>query len=171
MWIFKTVDCYMNYIVYIIIVVIILLIIYNWNSEKGTFTDHRQLIWDLINKPYGKKNIGFVSKGETECKRVIETITGQSFVKSRPLFLKNEITNGVLELDCFNAELKLAVEYNGEQHYKYIPHFHATKEHFYNLKYRDELKKKLCQEHGVKLIIVPYTVAIKDIEKYIRQHL
>jgi prophage antirepressor-like protein len=36
---------------------------------------------------------------------------------------------------------------------------------------RDVAKQRLCTEHGVTLIVVPYTVATKTIETYIRSHL
>jgi len=109
----------------------------------------------------------FQSRGEMECKRVIEKITGRSFTKTRPTFLKNEITGQNLELDCYNPELKLAIEYNGEQHYKYTPRFHRTRDSFYNTKYRDQIKMELCKKNSIKLIIVPYTVKICDIERFI----
>jgi hypothetical protein len=125
--------------------------------------------------PVGRSLLGFnksgsnsfQSRGEMECKRVIEKITGRSFTKTRPTFLKNEITGQNLELDCYNPELKLAIEYNGEQHYKYTPRFHRTRDSFYNTKYRDQLKMELCKKNNIKLIIVPYTVKICDIERFI----
>jgi hypothetical protein len=62
-----------------------------------------------------------------------------------------------LELDCYNESLRLAVEYQGEQHYKFIPYFHKNREAFLNQKYRDELKRMRCKELGITLIEVPYT--------------
>ena len=112
-----------------------------------------------------------MSRGESECKRAIERLTAKSFDKMRPEFLRNVITNSNLELDCYNDELRLAVEYNGEQHYKYVPYFHKTKDAFYNLKYRDDMKRRLCAENGVRLITVPYSVPIYDIERYIQNSL
>jgi hypothetical protein len=109
------------------------------------------------------------SKGEIECKRVLENIFNKPFNKERPDFLYNNvIDSGNLELDCYNKELKLAVEYNGKQHYEYTPFFHKNKESFYNQKYRDAIKRQKCKENGIKLIEVPYTVKIQDIERYIK---
>jgi len=108
------------------------------------------------------------SSGETECRRVLEHIFQRKFDKSRPNFLSNPVTGGFnLELDCFCEELKLACEYNGAQHYKYIPHFHKNKEAFTNQKYRDELKRRMCRDNGIRLIEVPYTVKIKDIQAHV----
>lgn len=113
------------------------------------------------------------SKGEVECRKIMERIFNKPFKKARPDFLKNPVTgnNFNLELDCYNSELKIAVEYNGAQHYKYIPYFHKNKEAFLNQKYRDDMKRRICQEQGILLIEVPYTVAINQIADYLIKEL
>jgi len=83
----------------------------------------------------------------------------------------NTVSGSNLELDCYNDEMKIAVEYNGEQHYNYIPYFHNNKDAFTNLKYRDEKKRLLCKKNGILLITVPYTVKHRDIETYIIKEL
>lgn len=113
------------------------------------------------------------SKGETECRRVMEKIFRKPFPKVRPDFLRNPVTgnNFNCELDCYNEELKLAVEYNGQQHYKFVPYFHKNKEAFYNMRYRDELKKRMCHDNDVVLIEVPYTVKVDEIENFLFRQL
>lgn len=109
------------------------------------------------------------SSGERECRSALESIFGKKFNKIRPDFLRNTVTDGNnnLELDCFCPELKLAVEYNGAQHYKFIPYFHKNKETFLNQKYRDELKRRMCTDNGITLIEVPYTVSVSDIKMFL----
>ena len=118
-------------------------------------------------------NRGNDSKGEIECRRVLENYFGRSFNKKRPNFLRNPVTNGNfnLELDCYNAELGLAVEYNGRQHYEYVPFSHRNRDAFTNQKYRDELKRRMCKDNGVRLIEVPYTVKQDQIESYLHNEL
>lgn len=113
------------------------------------------------------------SKGERECRRVLQQLFNRPFDKARPNFLANPVTGGSrnLELDCYDESLNLACEYNGEQHYKFIPYFHRTKDAFYNQKYRDQFKKKTCEERGVRLIEVPYNIKVPDIESYIMTEL
>lgn len=113
------------------------------------------------------------SKGEIECRRVLQFLFNRPFNKARPDFLRNPVTGGEynLELDCFDSELRIAVEYNGIQHYKYTPFFHKNKEAFLNQKYRDDMKRRICRENGILLIEVPYTTKIEDIKEYIEQTL
>jgi len=168
-----------NKIIFIIsIVILVVLFFYNIiMGNKGSYMDHSKLILNTAVHEIGYplkgsfKRKSRESAGEAECRRVIENLTGKSFPKKRPDFLRNEITRSNLEIDCYCDELKLGIEYNGPQHYYYNPHFHASKDAFYNSKYRDELKARLCAKNGVKLIVVPYTVDINDIEDYIRQRI
>jgi hypothetical protein len=141
----------------------------NWSNSYSTYTvsDIDKLTFNNSRKKFKE------SKGEIECKRVLEKIFNKPFNKCRPSFLNNKITGGNynLEIDCYNDELKLGIEYDGAQHHKYIPYFHKNKEAFYNQKYRDTLKEYMCKENGIKLIRVPYTVSIENIESYLRKEL
>lgn len=107
------------------------------------------------------------SKGELECRRVMENLFRVPFPKITPDFLCNNVTGRNLELDCYNAQLKIAVEYNGRQHYEFVKSMHKNYEAFLNQKYRDLMKQQLCRAAGVRLIIVPYTVKIPDIPEFI----
>jgi hypothetical protein len=108
------------------------------------------------------------SKGERASRAAAERIFKKPFIKVRPDFLRNVVTNHNLELDVYNEELKLAIEYSGRQHYEFVPFFHKNYEAFLNQKYRDEMKKNKCKEQGIHLIEIPYTVKLEDIESFIR---
>lgn len=108
------------------------------------------------------------SAGEKECRRVLESyFAGKKFVSVRPTWLVSTETGRALELDCYNEELSLAVEYNGQQHYTYPNRYHKSQEEFKAQVWNDEYKAKLCKAQGVKLITVPYTVALGAIESYL----
>lgn len=143
-------------------------------SVKGGSYDDREI--DDIESGKGSEirkrrrgGSGGESKGEVECRRVMQKIFDKPFYKTRPRFLNNPVTFGTnnLELDCYNEELKIAVEYDGAQHYKFIPYFHKTYEAFMNQRYRDYMKEQMCKDNGIILIRVPYTVKIPQIEAYI----
>ena len=108
------------------------------------------------------------SKGERAARAAAERIFKKKFNKVRPDILRNNVTNHNLELDIYNDDLKLGIEYSGRQHYEFVPFFHKNKAELMNQKYRDEIKRMKCKEHSIKLIEIPYTVKIEDIESFIR---
>lgn len=107
------------------------------------------------------------SYGERRCRQIMEETFGKPFPKSRPALLQNPVTGHVLELDCYNEELRIAVEFQGRQHYEYTPHFHKSKEDFRTQQYRDHIKKELCAKAGISLILVAYTVPDNKLRKYL----
>lgn len=111
------------------------------------------------------------SIGERICRDYLEKKFNTKFKNERPDFLRNPITNNNLELDCYSKKLRLALEYNGKQHYEYVEKFHKTKTDFYNQKYRDDIKKRLCYENGIDLIEVPYNIPHHQIPEYINEAL
>jgi hypothetical protein len=143
-------------------------------KEKGTWSKSYYYEDKFVNySNNNKKRIPKESKGETECRRVLNKIFNKPFNKSRPNFLNNPVTGGNfnLELDCYNEELGLAVEYNGIQHYKFNKFFHRNHDHFMAQKYRDDMKRRICKENGITLIEVPYTVKNENIENYLKKEL
>lgn len=111
---------------------------------------------------------GGSSKGEISCKQFIEFYFQKPFVKVRPDFLKNPVTQENLELDLYNEELHLAVEYNGSQHYQYNSFMHKqSRDRFQNQQYRDLIKRDLCKKAGITLVIVPYTIEQDDIPAFL----
>ena len=167
----------------LIISCIIFLVIYaiysKFSGNKGTWTN--KILSELKKeeeegdeeenptKKRKRRGSGGESRGEVECRRVMQKLFDKPFYKSRPRFLNNPVTFGTnnLELDCYNEELKIAVEYDGAQHFKFISYFHKTYEGFLNQRYRDYMKEQMCKENNIKLIRVPYTVKIENIEAYI----
>lgn len=146
------------------------------SNEEGTWT--KKKYYELLpvkETPDYKPDSSEMddSKGEIECRRVLNKIFNRPFHKDRPNFLNNPVTGGKynLELDCVDHELKIACEYNGAQHYKYIPYFHKNKQHFETQMYRDDMKRRICKDEGYTLIEVPYTTKIKDIENFIMTEL
>lgn len=100
-----------------------------------------------------------ISKGQLECKKSLAKIfPNHTFKTVRPPFLRNPLTKRRLELDFYCPELKLAVEYNGPQHYHFTPFIHSSLEVFNDQCYRDKLKIDLCFKNNITLIVIPYTI-------------
>ena len=154
----------------IVSVVFLLLLALFRIGKKGTYSKDRY--YNLTDTTKEKRGPMRDSTGETTCRAHLEHRFKMKFDKIRPDFLKNPVTGGYnLELDCYNPKLRIAVEYNGSQHYKYIPYFHRNKDAFTNQKYRDEMKRVKCKENGVTLIEVPYTVPPERIPQFIDEEL
>lgn len=118
-----------------------------------------------------KKKQKRVNKTEEMCRKIIEKIYNKPFPSIRPDFLKSPVTKKNLEIDCYNEELRIGLEYNGKQHYTYTPHFHRNKKNFLSQVHRDDWKRKKCRELGIRLIEIPYWVVPVDLEDYIKKEL
>jgi hypothetical protein len=131
----------------------------------------RNLQLSQINNPKPKSRGRFISRGERQCCQTLERIYGVPFTSTWPDWLRNPETGETLELDCYNDDLKLAVEYNGEQHYKWPNFTNQSYQQFINQVRRDRLKVDICDRNGVYLISVPYNVSYDLIPSYIISHL
>ena len=102
------------------------------------------------------KNIGSgcpncLYKSEAMTRDIIEEEMGYEFPKKYPAFLEG------LELDGYCPELNMAFEYNGIQHYEYVPHYHRNGEsEFLAQRDRDIKKYKICKDLKINLIIIPH---------------
>lgn len=171
-------------------IIIILLCIFNYLfKDKGTYSNiggNIPLILFGENEYKSNKNIDNInninnieyiqhtpndSKLEIQSKLILESIFKKPFYKIRPNFLRNDVTGYNLEIDLYNDDLKLGVEVQGDQHYKFTPFFHKNKEHFLNQRYRDEMKKEKCKKEGITLIEIPYKVGEKKLKSYIIEQL
>jgi hypothetical protein len=160
---------------YIMIGGLIFILFMLWVAKKlfdkyfkpNAFSEHyfNKATYASKRKGYGQ---GRESKGESFAREIAPKIFGKPFDKIRPDFLKNNVTGHNLELDLYSPELKLGIEISGKQHYVYTPFFHKNEEAFTNQKYRDEIKRMLCKQNGIKLIEVPYNVKNEDMETFIR---
>lgn len=96
--------------------------------------------------------------GEQRVRMAAEFLTGKPFPSTRPTWLRNPISQRLLQLDCYNEELALAIEYDGAQHTFFNPFFHQTWESFQYAQLRDNIKEELCKMHNVVLIRIPFWV-------------
>ena len=89
---------------------------------------------------------------ETEVRNIFEFLLNPAkFLSSRPKFL------GGLELDGYCEEMSLAFEYQGEQHYDPDNYFHFGSPSSFRMQQdRDARKRELCEDFGVRLVVVPF---------------
>lgn len=92
-------------------------------------------------------------KHESNMRYILESHFNKPFPNVRPAWLRNPASGYPLELDCFNEELKLAFEYDGELHSQDVAFFKNSSS---QQRERDIIKDRLCKEHGIKLIRISY---------------
>lgn len=67
-----------------------------------------------------------------------------------------------LYADFFIPSLKIIIEVQGEQHYKFSAFFHKNKKDFYMALARDRDKKEYCQINDFTIVELPYTENIDE---------
>lgn len=76
----------------------------------------------------------------------------QPYWKYDVVFEEMRIVGTRLSLDLYNANKKVAVEVQGRQHTKFIPHFHRNRLKFREQLNRDEIKLDFCRKNDITLI-------------------
>ena len=105
--------------------------------------------------------------GERVCRCLFERLFDAEFPKVKPSWLLSP-RGTLLELDGYCETLKLAWEYHGQQHYEFVPHFHESERSFKLHVKDDQLKRAKCSRHGIKLVEVPYSVPLRQLESWLR---
>ena len=72
-----------------------------------------------------------------------------------------------LRFDFYLEKYNIAIEYQGEQHYKLIPKFTPTQKDFEKLQEHDKIKKDYCKEKDIYLIEILYTEKGNDIRYHL----
>lgn len=137
------------------------------NCNYLTYIDDAMLL-------YNKRTIDFKCRSKPEAvtriciESIMEAATGKyyEFTTVRPDSIRNPRTGRSLELDWYNEELKLAIEYNGKQHYSHCG-LHKSEQAFIDQMYRDGVKRRRCRELGIHLIEVPFIVSESNIMLYL----
>lgn len=93
------------------------------------------------------------SAGEILMKRYLDEFFGgeKHFDNIRPEWLRKGGKGFPLELDRYYPGLRLAFEYQGAQHYD--PEVRGMRK-FYRLWERDDLKRRICQGRGIRVVYV-----------------
>lgn len=158
----------------IIILILIIIILLIWIFFRGYFfppefpeekfpEEEEEELKEEEKEPLLKKEKKFASIGEKVCYEIYEEYVGYEVHNNiRPKFLRNPETGYPLQYDIYDGKKKIAIEYNGEQHYVFPSKWIKSKKLFDDLLYRDKLKEKLSKDNGIFLITVPYTVDTMD---------
>ena len=69
-----------------------------------------------------------------------------------------------------SGNLKCVIEYDGEQHFKFVKHWHGDEEGFKLQQLRDKIKTDFCKTNHIKLIRIPY-IEFDNIEQILKSNL
>ena len=123
-------------------------------SERDAENEVREYI--------GVPRIGEGWVSETQLYKLIVNLFAEYEVirEASPDWLGNQ------RLDIYIPSLNIAIEYQGEQHFKPIAIF-GGEEGLSNTRKRDKRKKELCQKNKVKLILFKYNENLgqKNVER------
>lgn len=139
---------------------------------------HTKLQWEcrFKHKWWAKPNGILMGQWCPECsvfrmEKVVRAIFQQLFDKpfprARPKWLLSPLGKP-LELDGYLKNCRVAFEYNGKQHYSNVGRFQVRFGSLEKRKKYDMLKKKACEERGIRLIVIPHDIKVHDLVSFIR---
>lgn len=96
-----------------------------------------------------------ISKGEQKIKEILNSLNIQYETQKQFSDLLG-VKNGKLRFDFYLPQYNIALEYQGEQHYKNIEHWDGQ-EGLQTRQIHDQLKRNYCLKNRIKLIEIPYT--------------
>ncbi len=103
------------------------------------------------------------SKSEAVAIMHLEQLTGKKFPTVVPAWLG-------LELDGYNAELGIALEFSGPLHTKWTPTYESYAK-YYERVMRDQKKITVCAENNVRLIVLDMSLPSRHWRNYIASRL
>jgi hypothetical protein len=99
---------------------------------------------------------------------IFEKITGKKFPTVYPDWLKWK--GRPMELDGYNDELKICVEFSGPLHTKFYPARESYAAYHERVE-KDREKIRLCRENGVRLIVIDMSIPTRHLYAYINSRL
>ena len=98
---------------------------------------------------------------ELTAKKLFQTLPSLTIKENfRPDWMDNGEVR--LELDFYIPDYKIAIEVQGEQHYRYVEFFHGEYSGFLEQQKRDEDKRVICRLAGIRLVEISSLEELKD---------
>lgn len=91
--------------------------------------------------------------GENKLREILASIYGEDDIEKEYPIKTTTLNTRPQYIDFYIKSINLAVEYNGHQHYEYVPVLHHNDmNEFIDQLQRDERKRKYCKEHNINLL-------------------
>lgn len=149
----------------------------NGNPEKYSPKSGKKVWWKcskcgnewkavISSRTSGGKGCSACSSSRGE-KKILEILLENKINFVKEYKFENCKNKRKLPFDFYLIDDNICIEYHGIQHYKSTEFFGGEKE-FDKRKKNDKIKKKYCQDNGIRLIIIPYT-KINKIDGILKQ--
>ena len=130
-------------------------------NDADLFKIPRQIVGDAYSGKYDKCEFGSYSKplNRWKSEELVYNITKklykeyQVIYQYKPFYLSTD--KGHMSYDIYICGLKIAIEYQGKQHFEPVDYF-GGEESFQTQRQRDQMKSERSRENGVKLVYVNY---------------
>ena len=131
---------------------------FSWNCLFWYFKNTEELLTH-----YGISTENRVGKSRAEC-LIIKILNELEipFEKQKTFPWLINTTGEKLFLDFFFPDKNFAIEYDGQQHFKYNNFFYKTEQSFLYAKERDRRKNYLLEKHNIPLIRISYKEKITE---------
>jgi len=94
------------------------------------------------------------SKGSTKIQKVLSELNIEFFMEYTFNDLLHPLTKNKLRFDFYLPQQNIAIEFNGQQHYKESTWF--SERNLEEQQLSDETKKEYCSKNKIKFIVIPY---------------
>jgi hypothetical protein len=118
--------------------------------------------------------------GRTQAKRSKGEILIKNWLKEHNIIYKSEYLvkfpfvvkkKPFVFIDFYLPEHNVFIEYNGKQHYEYVPYFHKSKEDFEKQRFRDNVVRDYCSQKEIILIEIPYWLKNNEIKNLLNDRI
>ena len=123
-----------------------------WGTMKVKDLSGREHSWP----PQGHE-VGFNDKRPRSSLHVRCRELLRQMYPTQPILEEVPILGENLTCDFYLPFRQVVVECHGEQHYKFIPHFHGTRLGFSHSRYNDREKKEWCALNNIRMAILPFS--------------
>lgn len=126
--------------------------------------------YNLAGIPITPENISYNdSRFAKACREIVKNILGDDYETEKTFpWLRYKKP---LRIDMYYDRLKLAIEFDGIQHERYVSVFHRSAESFFEQQEKDRRKSYLLVRHGIKIVRIKENEASpENIEKLLKQY-
>lgn len=141
-----------------------ILLMFENENTWDIYTVFEKLIFNLENEVRQSIGLPLVGEGwvsEMQTLNTVRKVFNMYHVEHQasPFWLSPQ------RYDIYIQELKIAIEYQGEQHFRPIQHFGGDEE-FKNIRLRDEKKKRISLQNGIRIEYIRFD---EDIDKRVNE--